>query len=623
MRFLNNFRIAAVAVMLIVTALSSCEEELTTLGSGVIGGDPFVTDKAVYPVFALNKQIEAIQTNQLPIYHIGTFNDGVYGKTVASITTQIQLSTNNPVFGSFSQEVEDNSADDESISTIEENETVKEVFLYIPYLRNPRGDRDLDGVDNELDADPDDPNSDSDGDGVVDNLERTQGTNPLDVDTDGDGINDGEDGETVANQFARRLVLDSIYGNRELPFQLKVERSTFFLRELDPDTNFQEAQEYYSSQDFSAFVSDVLFEGPVTISDLQIELPNDDDPDTDDVDESETSRFLDPGIRVPLDPAFFQENILDKEGSSELLSFSNFVEFIRGLRITMESDDLMIALDLANTNVSIGIVYEHNSLDINGTTDDTSDDEVVKLEKTFELNLITRNPQTGAVTGNAVNSFTNDAYPAEIAASLDNGQDASRIYLKGGAGIFTEIKLFDELNGEEAINEIKANNWIINEANLVFYVDRTALDAAGGIIEPPRLYLYNAETNGILYNLLTENSESESPLGLFLNYDGILEESEDDKGIKYTVRITEHINNIIIRDSTNATLGLTITPDIRLVQAQNALLIDDGDNDGDNEREIPVASTITPLGTVLIGSNPGPEDEDMKLKLEIFYTETN
>ena len=70
-------------------------------------------------------------------------------------------------------------------------------------------------------------------------------------------------------------------GIRSMPFNLKVERSTFFLRDLDPDANFQEAQEYFSTQQFApTFVSDVLFDGEVTIDDEQTLIPKEDDPDT-------------------------------------------------------------------------------------------------------------------------------------------------------------------------------------------------------------------------------------------------------------------------------------------------------------------------------------------------------
>jgi hypothetical protein len=43
----------------------------------------------------------------------------------------------------------------------------------------------------------------------------------------------------------------------------------------------------------------------------------------------------------------------------------------------------------------------------------------------------------------------------------------------------------------------------------------------------------------------------------------------------------------------------------------------------DGEREIPVASTIMPLGTVLFGSNVSEANESKRLNLQIFFTEAN
>jgi len=43
----------------------------------------------------------------------------------------------------------------------------------------------------------------------------------------------------------------------------------------------------------------------------------------------------------------------------------------------------------------------------------------------------------------------------------------------------------------------------------------------------------------------------------------------------------------------------------------------------DGEQEIPIASNITPLSTVLFGSNVSEANEARQLKLQIFYTETN
>ncbi|MCW5514945.1 DUF4270 domain-containing protein [Muriicola sp. Z0-33] len=613
MKFLRRLRYSALAGILIVLAAVSCEEDLTTIGDGVIGGQPFTTDKAVYDVFAYNRKIEAVQTNKLPIYQLGVFNDPIYGKTEARITSQLSLqaalgtSPGNPRFGNYSQAVEDDSENDDNESTIEENERVTEVTLYIPYLRNSNGDLDQDGLANEYDADPDDPNSDTDGDGLTDNQERLSGTDPLNVDTDGDGTNDGEDTETAGNRFPLKRDLDSIYGNRAQPFNLKVERSTFFLRDLDPDTNFEEAQEFYSSQQFSpTFVSEVLFDGEVTVSDEQILVFKEDDPDTEEEDESlESPDRFEPGIWVNLDPDFFQTNILDKEGESELLSTANFNAFLRGLHfsITPISDDLMMLLDLTEARITIN--YEF---------DEIQDEELTTDEQQYVLGLISGGGNL-PVSGNAVNTYINDAFPPDISDKLDTGENASRLYLKGGSGSFAEVELFETNNGEDILNQIRANNWIINEANLVFYVDRDALDAAGTIYEPERLYLYNAESNQPIYNAATENSTADTPFGLFLNYDGFKEEV-DDKGVKYTIRITDHINNLVLRDSTNVTLGLTTTPDIRISGVSNTMFA------GNVEEEFPVSSSISPLSTVLFGSNV-PENEENKLKLEIFYTETN
>ena len=625
MNFLNRIKFPALAGILLVVALVSCEQDLTTIGSGVIGGEPFITGKETYDVFAFNKKVEAVQTNKLPIYQLGTFEDPVYGAIEARITSQMVLPGGNIQFGTFSQKNEDLGPDDANPSRIQENERVREVILYIPYLTKPIAlqDRDLDGVDDAFDADPSDPNSDSDNDGLTDNQEKAGGTDPLNEDTDGDGVKDDVDDDNMNVSVARRIDIDSIYGNRETPFKLKVQRSTFFLRDLDPNSNFQEAQEYYSNQRFSPdFVSNSLLadgaeSNEVLIDDFEIEIPRQDDPETTDVDESELFNKVNPGIRVELDSAFFENNILKKEGGLELLSQANFNEFFRGMHLSIIpelGDNHYLLLDLRRATISV--TYEYDSVDTNGTPSDREDDEVVTKESTFIMNLL-RGDNTGNVTGNAVNTFIKDDLPAEIENSLDAPENASRIYLRGAGSTFAELNLFDRVNGRVAINEMKANKWVINEASLVFYVDQATLEAAGGSIEPPRLYLYNAETNTPLFDARLDQLDQTNSLASFPLYDGVLEKDSNDKGVKYSVSITSHINNLIVRDSTNATLGLTITPDIRSTGAVNAMLANNV------EKDLPVISTISPLGTVLFGSEDVSGNEGLKLKLEIAYTEAN
>ena len=621
-------------LFLVLGLLVSCEQDLTTVGSGVVGNEPFTTGKEVYDVFAYNKNIEAVQTNKLPIYQLGTYNDPIYGKTQASVTSQLFLSAANPSFGNLSQDKEDREGiTDESITTIQENETIKEVYLYIPFLTNSL-DSDGDGVVDEYDLEPDNSSNDNDGDGVSNIVETASNTDPLDsssVDADRDGLNDG-DGETIfADSFAEKVELDSIYINGKnyddvskspLPsFNLKVERSTFFLRDLDPNASFQEAQQYYSNQVFSPdFVTgNPLFEGEVEIIDEEILIPNEDDESTEDVDESQTFTKLQPGIRVALDNEFFQNNILDKEGSSELLSQSNFTEFIRGLHFSIvdqEGNDVLVMFDLKSANITM--TYSYDNYDTNGTIDDTSDDNPNNiLEKDFTFSFLST-VATG-VSGNAVNTLITENYGPQVLQALDNGENASRLYLKGGPGTYAEINLFEEDGGESVVEQIRSQNWVINEANLIFYIDRDQLDAAGSAIEPPRLYLYNTENKFPLINTLTEQTdlESSSLFGAYLNFDGIIEKSNG-KGVQYSVKITDHINNMVVRDSTNATLALTLTTNI-----QNWSIADAKVTNG--ETELPTTSTVTPLGTILYGSNIQATDPnfDKRLKLEISYTKAD
>ncbi|MDF0707171.1 DUF4270 domain-containing protein [Flagellimonas okinawensis] len=601
MRFSNVFKVSALVGTLFLL-LASCEEELDTLGEGVIAGEPFTTGKAEYDVFAYNRGITAVQTNRLPLYQLGTYNDPIYGQRKASIISQLSLATTSPIFGDLSQASEDDADNDQ------ENETVKEVILYIPFQTAPSPDADGDGIPDALESggDAEDPNSDWDGDGVTDNQERVLGSNPYDADEDGTGD------DFVPNIYPNRFDLDSIYGDRNQTFDLVVSRSNYFLRDLDPNSNFEEAQEYYSNQDFSSFIGEELtIEGQntVVIDDMEMLVYEEDDPDTEDVDESQTvvDTRVAPGIRIPLNPDFFQENILDKEGQPELLSQSNFKNFLRGIHLSgTDLDELMFLLDLTEANITI--TYEYDDFD-------PETEETITAESDFVLSFLAGSAQSG-FTGNAVNIFENEIMPVD----LESGENASRIYVKGG-GTLTEVRLFDEIQngGANIINQIKQNNWVINEANLVFYVDRDALTQAGSTVEPPRLYLYNAETNMPLYDISNEDITANSgpnSLRYYPSHDALLEK-ENGMGLKYTIRITEHINNIIVRDSTNAQLGLTLTPNINLAVVQEAV---DTDMQG---VDYPIGATMSPLGTILYGSNVAPGEEAKKLKLEIYYTEAN
>ena len=109
MKILLKLVFSAIAVLVLMLSAVSCDEDLTTIGDGLIGDDPFKTSKAVYDVFVFNKKITAVETNKLPIYQIGIYDDPLFGNTEASITSQLRLQGGfgNPIFGLSSQQRED------------------------------------------------------------------------------------------------------------------------------------------------------------------------------------------------------------------------------------------------------------------------------------------------------------------------------------------------------------------------------------------------------------------------------------------------------------------------------------------------------------------------------------
>ena len=74
--------------------------------------------------------------------------------------------------------------------------------------------------------------------------------NPLSADSDGDGILDHNDTDNASYDAENKVYsIDSIYGNRETQFNLQVHELTYYLGNLDPNSNFESEQAYYSNRD--------------------------------------------------------------------------------------------------------------------------------------------------------------------------------------------------------------------------------------------------------------------------------------------------------------------------------------------------------------------------------------
>ena len=156
---------------------------------------------------------------------------------------------------------------------------------------------------------------------------------------------------------------------------------------------------------------------------------------------------------------------------------------------------------------------------------------------------------------------------------------------------------------------------IIKGLNLETKIDK--------IMYPDPLFAYKNTTKLKLIDLMKKNSikhipivdDNKNVIGIS-SYSELIEIDEDKKGIKYKIRISEHVKNIIRNDSLNKKLALVVTSDI--TNAVNTEL-----KNNDELEYIPISSVINPLGTILYGPNPEAINHDKRFRLELFYTEIN
>ena len=605
-----NIRKNTIFFLLLTFAVSSCNKDFNTVGYNLIGSNAFETSQVELPVVShQNRAISDFQADGLNTLQLGTIDIPNIGESSAYIISQLNLPPTT-FFGGLTKEQEQGSED--NTSWIQENEQVISAYLEIPFFYNSR-DRDGDGVYDSLDIDPDNPESDTDGDSISDAVETQDGTNPLSDDSDGDGILDAEDTDNSDYIIENKTYsIDSIFGNKNSTFNLKVEELTYYLNALDPSDNFESNQAFYSSRDLyqEDFVGETLFDESYQLDLGEVRINYiEDDPDTEDVDETTLiQNRRSPRIKVPLNTDFFQRKFIDIEGSDSLANTSEFQKYMKGIYIRMEnpSEDLYMLLNF--NSASIVVTYEYDRYNDNDTPDDTNDFSIDRSRRDFAL--------TPAITINHLNnSYINPA----VDEAVGQTSGTNNLYLKGGMGLTSNIELFgNHSDGSAAskLDEIRENSWLINEANLVFYVDSDWVESLNTEdIIADRLYLYKEGDGTPLLDYIDDQTvdNTQHNKSKYI-YGGILE-YEDGRPYRYKFKITQHVNNLIRKDSTNVPLRLAVSADISNQIVKRAFFNVEGE-----EISYPTATILNPLGTVLIGSNPEEEFENQRLKLELIYT---
>lgn len=417
--------------------------------------------------------------------------------------------------------------------------------------------------------------------------------------------------------------LDSIYGTAESKMKLSVYENGYFLRDTDPESGFTQAQRFFTDQrpdfDSNRYGTDadgnsVLFGNRLNDA---VEVSENDQffydkseivTVTEVEGEDPVTTYSAPSMVLNLNKEYFKKKIFSEEGKANMVNNNTFKNYFKGLYFKIEQisgeNGEMALLDFSKGKVKISY-----SEDLAGSTNGT------RVDKTLELNM----------TGNTVSlqdiSNVNTAY-SDAVSSPNTAVGDSGLFLKGGSGSMTVIDLFgpdvDNNGVADQLEGIRSNGWMINEASITFYIDRTTLGTT--VPEPNRIYLYDLKNNRPLIDYYVDATvNTVSPKNGKYVYDGRIQKlASGNRGEKYKIRITNHIANLIRKDSTNVQLGLVITEDYRItsnMDRKNA-------SSPATLKKAPTASVMSPLGTILYGNTPDVP-EDKRIKFEIFYTKPN
>ena len=415
--------------------------------------------------------------------------------------------------------------------------------------------------------------------------------------------------------------LDSVYGDS--PIKLSIYRNNFFLRSFDPYGEFDDSQKYYSNGSLSdaELISQGQLEGELLFE------TNDFVPSANEINLTEldtldvpfVSQKIAPAIRFRLDTPndpYWENLIFDNEDDPVLLNEHNFKEFFRGLYIKVEginSEGSTMLLNLASTNTNLTIHYTSDT-PITDETDTSNEDDITSYQNDYVINF----------SGVLLNIFDNN-FSVDVSNSDEVNGDEN-IYLKGGEGYIGLIDLFNGTVEDEVGDQVDAFDHfksffyddisdsslkLINEAYIEFYVNQN-LNLEN---EPDRIFVYNYEQNTSLIDYFIDQSVSSATINAKINHLEPLQRVDDDpqgQGIKYKIRITEHLNNIILLDSTNARLGLGTINDIAATSFFSIL------ND-DDDLQLASGTILSHKGTVLHGNQS--QEEDKRPKIKIYYTE--
>ena len=500
------------------TAVISCEEDFTDIGSSIIGNTKFSTSSIVVDVEMENSPITKVKSDNLSAepgqYLLGVHASDDYQNIEASIVSQLLISTGFQVIDAVN--VYDS---DTTVVT-----TIDTVFLRLPY-------------------------------------------------------------QATLNDDSTGYDLDSIIGDQSKAFNLNVYETSTYLSGLNP-TDPSKINSYNSNDVFEKtgnelnVSSNFPFIPKATDTAIVIKRWLSDNilssKDTITYTTSTTSTIPLPFAVIPLKEDKIKELFLDKYESSEFDSQSAFNNYFRGVILEATGDEgSLVSLNFNSTIRPSIEVYYTNTVVTGGVIIDT-----IYKNDSFLLSGIRASTY----------KMEDKVYPVN-----------ENVILQGAAGNEATIELFGaDNNGDglaDKIEELRAENLLINDASLTVYINQSADTTA----TPYQLFLYKSDenTNPVYSQIKDVYTEGSSAFG------GLLERDSEGKQEKYTFKITDYISDILSGET-------DYSPTLRLKVINATDLQSVSDTVFSNFSWNPKAVTLF---------NHSAMDDDKKMELKISYSE--
>ncbi|RSC95167.1 DUF4270 family protein [Tenacibaculum singaporense] len=317
--------------------------------------------------------------------------------------------------------------------------------------------------------------------------------------------------------------LDSILGNPNIATNIQVFQNETYLNTLDP-SDPSKRNKFYSDDEYLG--DNILSEGGIyelkpkaTDTTFIFDRIDRSSSLTSTTTYKDTVRAINsqklkvPFLAIPLDITKMKALFWDKFHSEEFASKEAFDDYFRGIKIVATGNDgSMIPINLISISPTPSIDFLYTKSSIDGST--------VKSA-------------TKGVFSFPLSGIRNSHYKMTPAT---NPVPTNNFVIQGTAGSMAKVEILDDTK----VQELKSNNWLINDASLTFYINQTINSDAN--TTPQQLFLYQNkenETGGISPTQLTDAYVDPS------SYGGGLQKTDDDAPEKYTFRITDYISKLL------------------------------------------------------------------------------